>query len=946
MHASKLLSRQIRHAFGVTSVDELFRCLADPVDPEWLQQALEKLLLRVDDAYDVYERDLDLRTRSLDISSDELIRANEKLRSEAAIQRAALQTLQDLATTVARRCGVAYDRDQGTLTSTTDMLAQMITSWEAMESALKISEERFQLAVESTGLGLWDWDLESGHGYYSEAWCSLLGYAQRDVPQLISVWESFVHPDELANLQQMVAGIRTGELVSVAGEFPMRTATGEFRWMQVSGRVARRKDNEAPLRCLGIMIDISQRKAAEMAMREAAEAAESARQAAEAANRAKSDFLANMSHEIRTPMNGIIGMTRLCLGSELSDEQREYLLMVDSSAQTLLTVINDILDYSKIEAGKLVLDPVTCHLRRLLRDTLRTLVHKAGERGVELICDVEQEVPDSIVADPVRLRQVVTNLVDNAIKFTAEGEVVLRVALSELAAESATLLIEVRDTGIGIPEEKLRRIFEAFTQADTSTTRNYGGTGLGLTISSQLVNMMGGRLMVASEVGHGSRFYFSLTLPLSGAPEQMLATPATLKGMSVLIVDDNETNRRLIYDMLRSFGAKPVMASDAEAGLDVLRRQLALGAPIGLLLLDAQMPEMDGFTMAGHIMMDARLQDTRVILLSSMSHHLDSAALQSVGIHRSLMKPIDQSELLNAILEVFGEHPAPALARLEGHAKEMFSSVTARRLNILLVEDNQINQRLATHLLEKAGYVVVLAENGLDALWAVTNDDFDLIFMDVQMPVMSGIEATQRIRGLNKFTVEGKPRVPIIAMTANAMAGDRERYLAAGMDGYVSKPILIQDLQDEMARVMRADHGSGGKPFINSAPPEPQHKAEAVMPVPPFPHRETALLNAGGDPEILSELAKLFLHDAPTRITAMEAALAAQDVAAMRLASHSLKGEASLFGLSAVVEQAEAIEMIAREGGLPEAGQIAALHAALLVLLEQIRSLVNVISTP
>jgi len=706
-------------------------------------------------------------------------------------------------------------------------------------------------------------------GYFrrlNPAWEETLGYP---IQELMSrPYVDFVHPDDRSATSDEAQSVSAGQ-GTLMFENRYRRRDGSYRWLAWTS---------APILEQGLVYcvarDVTEQKAA-------AEELHAAREAAEAASRAKSDFLANVSHEIRTPMNAVIGMAELLLDTPLRGVQREYVGALKESAESLLGLIGDLLDFARIEAGKLELVAAPFDVRELVGDTLRTLGVRAHQKGLEIVSRIAPKVPELVKGDAARLRQVIVNLVGNAIKFTRRGEVLVEVERLGGESERETLRFLVSDTGIGIAEDKQHRIFEAFEQADASTTREFGGTGLGLSIAARLVAAMGGRLQVESAPGHGSRFHFTVRFGAAPAPKRRATLSARTRGLRVLVVDDNATNRRVLEETLVHWRMRPTLAESAREALERLEQAVARKQPFPIVLLDANMPELDGFALAERIRRRRSLAATRLLMLTSGPRPGDERRAMALGVSSYLIKPVKQSDLLDRMLEALEARPTGALARALERPK-------GRRLRVLVAEDNPVNQKVAAGLLERAGHRAVIVENGRQALAAFARETFDLVLMDVQMPELDGLEATAAIREREQYS--GR-HVPIVAVTAHAMKGDAERCLAAGMDAYLAKPLRPAELVATMARL---------------TPDATLDKARLLERV-------------GGDRRALTGIARIFLADAPRQLAEIRQAIARGDARALRAAAHTLKGAAANFSAAGVTDTALELQQIGDAGEMSEA---------------------------
>ena len=908
------LTRQLKRAFELGDESELVSLLiaakeaagrADiPPAVACLLANFGDFLQRVEATYEQSDRDLELRTRSLELSSQELNEANGKLRDDLAARARAVNDLRDtLSDMLGER--VAESENSGSSGHSLEHLSRMIRDIVGERELQRHQLDNLKFALDQHAI-VSITDVQGTITYANAKFCAISGYSKEElIGRNHRIVKSAVH--EPALFEQLWETISNGQVWH--GEVCNRTKSGSLYWL--SATIVPLLDAAGlPQEYIAIRTDISARKASELLLAQA-------RDAAEAANRAKSDFLANMSHEIRTPMNGIIGMTDLALDTQLDGEQREYLGIVKSSAEALLTVINDILDFSKIEAGRMQMEEIAFDLRRTVNETLKTLAPRTHEKHLELINNIGDGIPAQLLGDPGRLRQILLNLVGNALKFTERGSIVVSTDLLTHEVDSAKIRISVRDTGIGIAPDKQALIFDAFSQEDTSTTRRYGGTGLGLTISRQLVNLMGGELGVSSTMGEGSDFFFTIKLGIDHQSAPVVVPLADLTGRTAMIVDDHPVNREVLSRMLAGWGVRAVLCASATEAMAVLNAT----PPPDFILLDVMMPDIDGYTLGSWIRAQPALREVAVLVLSSAAARGDAQRCRDIGLNGYFTKPVADDELHAAVAKLLGA--AQLVGAESGHKTSLVTRHDlldgAQSLEVLLVEDNSVNQQLALRLLEKWGHRATLAENGRQALdfhaerMASVGRPFDACLMDMQMPVMGGLEATRRLR---ESEIEHSwPRQRIIAMTANAMPGDKEACIAAGMDDYLSKPIKSRELQELLL--------PGGL--------EPAVAVPNLPPMTVFSRGPEIVFDSNFDyssglramdVEIVEIITPAFLEHYSGDVEKMRKALADDDIESVTRLAHSFKGTLGSFGADPATRRAGALESLGRSGSLNGAQQL------------------------
>jgi PAS domain S-box-containing protein len=790
------------------------------------------------------------------------------------------------------------------------------------EAAMRISEEKHRTIIESIEDGYYEVNADGQLMFCNTALAKITGHSKEDM--LGRNIRVFLGAENAAKLVQTAESLSQQKTKVNELDWSFTHADGSEHYIETSVSLIKNAKG-AVIGFRGLLRDVTRRKLAEALYQE--------KLTAEASSRSKSEFLANMSHEIRTPLNSIIGLVELTLETDLSPEQREDLGIVTAAAYSLLSLINDILDFSKIEAGKLELEELPFNLREFLGESLRIIAPKAHEKDLELAYRVREEIPEMVIGDPSRVRQVILNLVGNAVKFTEKGEIILSVEFEEAAGSPYHLLFSVKDTGIGIPREKQESIFGAFAQADGSTTRKYGGTGLGLAVSSQLVRLMNGRIWVESPAtskhvtssdtaGPGSSFFFSAHFKAPSRLEKPEVTEAhvDLSNLTALVIDDNNSSLEIILEMLRSWHMSPIGASAAANAKALILKSIECGSPFDYIIVDLNMPDLDGFSLVEWIREQNKME-SHIIVMTISSKRRNQAELDVLNVKSFVVKPIRSSDLLNALIS--SDAVKDALHKKPEAATGKELKVVQGRLKILVAEDTHFNQKFIGRLLERWGHQATIVQNGIEALEAFSKNTFDLILMDVQMPGMDGFEATAGIRKIEKD--QGR-HIPIIAMTAHAMKGDRERCLEAGMDDYVPKPISSEALLNSIKQLIPRKDKSDTEESIMTL------NTQAAI------DKKTLLKAFDDDWDFLKEIIDMFVADCPKMLKEIEDAIEAEDAPALQRKAHALKGMLGNFQVETAVQKAYSLEKMGENAAFDQAGEIFAQLSDEIGTLEEMLS--------
>ncbi len=910
MNPSRLLLRQLRRAWSVGSSEALMQLMAlaqthaqdETLAPE-LRQVLSNLPLlfeQVDDTYAQHERDLALSQRSLDISSQELSSANQKLWLERQQMQRSAESLRDtLAHLLPQQHTPASAALPEDLESMAHQVALLVQDLDKSRQELHASEERLALAIQGSSIGLWDWNLQTDDVHFSREWAALLGYDSHELKQHAATLVELLHGDDARAFGETVSAYFNGEATDIfRAEARLRCKTGEFKWLEFKGRVVQSDDDGTPSRATGVTSDISARKSWEEALAQA-------RDAAEAASRAKGDFLAHMSHEIRTPMNGVIGMLETLSLTKQTPHQMELTSIAKSSAESLLGLINDILDHSKIEAGMLVIESISFDGRQLLENMADSMALTVSKKNLDMILDVDPKLPKRLVGDPNRLRQVLSNLLSNAVKFTAEGHIRISAKPIDLAPGQNTVRIRfcVEDTGIGMTPEQSARIFDKFTQADVSTTRVYGGTGLGLAIFRQLVDLMGGEFGVDSEPGKGSRFWVTMPFPMEDEPAE---APSSVAGKRVAFVTDGTPHADVLLQELGQLG---IHTDVLDTGFTVLDYgdPNAGHTPPDAFIFSAQMQGIDAVSLSQALQEDPLLKSIpRVAYVPATGGHTTEDMISS-GLLGAISRPLHQSDVVSVMRAVL----------LPGQTRKFVSRQTLnqtptknlrsdaihfRGKRILVVDDNLVNQKVAVSLLGPYGCEIACANNGQEAVDMAASQRFDLIFMDCQMPVMDGFEATRQIRLKEDH---GGRRLPIVALTASAMSEDSVKCRLAGMDDYLSKPIRPDSIVAVLDRWLHAT------PNFVQTEPDPKDD-EAGQEIDSAMEEFLNMKDALGDS--YEGLVSLYLEDAAGKLQTLKQQIQQWPSAhEVMQTAHALKGPTLAMGARDFASLLNDIEAAARD---------------------------------